>query len=89
MSVAAGLPAAQCTDWRVRAGVTAASAVAFIGFAGVGAGAVTGEPTLWSYTPLIALAAVLGCGYRIIAHATAPTVAGITDGWAQQPDLSE
>jgi len=87
MSVAAGLLAALCSDWRVRAGVAAVSVVAFVGFVGPGSGAVTGEPATYSYTPLIALATVLGCGYRVIADAT-PTAAGTPDGGAEQPDLS-
>ncbi|MGX6607049.1 hypothetical protein ACWKSP_33740 [Micromonosporaceae bacterium Da 78-11] len=67
MAVATGMIAATVSDWRARIGVAATSVTIFI-FLEPFPGATTGGATSWSFTPLIMVAAVLGGGYRFLAH---------------------
>jgi hypothetical protein len=69
LAVAVGLVAAVCTDWRAAAGVAAVAALVFVGFLTHRYGVLTGDPTPWSFTPLLGFATVLGRGYRRLTHA--------------------
>jgi hypothetical protein len=70
ISIVTGMLAALVTDWRARTGVTIASVMTLIVF--VAPGSLAGDSAPWSYTPLIGFAALLGCGYRWLTHATTP-----------------
>jgi hypothetical protein len=89
MSVVTGVLMALFTDWRARLGVATASIMAFAGFAGPGSGALTSDPGLWSYTPLIGLAATLGCGYRLIADVATGAVTDDSRGRPEPLDQSQ
>lgn len=69
MAIVVGLVAAVCTDWCAAAGVAAVAALVFVGFLTHRYGVLTGDPTPWSFTPLLGFAMVLGRGYRRLSHA--------------------
>ena len=68
MAVVTGMIAALMSGWRARIGVATTSVVIFIAVVAASTGTTTGSVTSWSFTPVIVLAAVLGGGYRFLAH---------------------
>ncbi|MFC0507767.1 hypothetical protein [Micromonospora costi] len=65
LAVAVGGYAALVPDLRALAAVTVLAALTFVGFLANRFGELTGaSSTVWSYTAAIALAALLGAGYR-------------------------
>jgi hypothetical protein len=82
MAVAVGLFAALTTDWRAGAGVAVIAALVFVGFLTHKYAVLTGDPTPWSFTPLIGLAALLGRGYHRLTQAR-------PDPYPRDPDECE
>jgi hypothetical protein len=70
MAIVTGTVTALISDWRARLGVTATSMVIFVAFVEPFPGATNGVAAPWAFTPLIALAALLGTGYRLLARAS-------------------
>lgn len=70
VAVTVGVLSARFTDWRACAGVAVIAALVFVGFLAHQYGVLTGEPTPWSFTPLIGFAALLGRGYRRLASSS-------------------
>ena len=85
MSVVCGVLVALFTDWRARAGVTVGAVVVFVGFGAPDSGAMTTDGAPWSYTPSFALAVLLGCGLRRIAHSTSSSYRESWEDSADEP----
>ena len=72
MAVTAGVLAAVVRDWRACLGVTAITALIFVGFLVHRDGDLTGDTSAWPYTILIGLAAILGRTQRRMRRTEAP-----------------
>ena len=70
ISMVTGMLCAVLTDWRARICVTIAAVMIFVVAVAPVPESPTGDSASWPYTPLIGLAAFLGYGYRLLAHAT-------------------
>ncbi|MEV6348324.1 hypothetical protein [Actinoplanes sp. NPDC051851] len=72
MATVSGVLARYLTDWQTSLAVTILAALIFIGFLTHRSGILTGDLTPWPHTAVIALATLLGRGYRRIRALTTP-----------------
>jgi hypothetical protein len=72
MTIVTGVLAAFAADWRACLGIMATSMLVFVDLPVLGFGVEPGGFAVWCYTPLLALATMLGFGYRRMINSSAP-----------------